>query len=85
MSLCRPDEFVVALEAVSGRIRDPVVKLRYIRASLARFERIDRVVRRIPLSFLRVWAYRWMSLDGLSQLKSTGPLASPLRDRKSVV
>lgn len=78
MSLCQPDEFVVALEAVSGRIRDPVVKLRYIRAALARYQRVDRVVRRIPFSFLRVWTYRWISLDGLSHLKSTGPLASPL-------
>jgi hypothetical protein len=64
----RGDEFLRALENTSRGIRDPVAKLKYIRGSIARYRRLDRLVRLIPVPALRRQTYRWLSLEGLSPL-----------------
>jgi hypothetical protein len=73
-------EFLRALEDVSAGIRDPVAKLRFIRASLTRYETLDRVVRTVPWASARGILYRWLSLEGLRHLLDTKSLgASPAR------
>ena len=66
-------EFLRALEATSRGIRDPVAKLRYIRSSLDRHRRLDRLVRAVPWAPLRQALYRWLSLEGLRHLLSSNP------------
>jgi hypothetical protein len=67
-------DFIRALERVSRQIHDPVAKLRYIRATLARYDRMDRVVRRVPLAPVRGWIYRRLSTHGLRLAASRPPL-----------
>jgi len=74
-----PEEFLRALETVSGGIRDPVAKLRFIRTSLSRYETVDRVVRTVPWSPARHLLYRWLSLEGLRHLLDTKSLGRPAR------
>lgn len=82
----RGDEFVVALEAVSRGIRDPVAKLKYIRGSLNRYRTLNRCVRAIPLRGLRRQVYRWLSLEGLGPLLVSDPFgaAPPIELRTRV-
>lgn len=70
-----------AVEAVSRVIRDPAAKLRFIRKSLSRYRRLQRFVRRVPLSPLRRALERRLGLDGLQHLLTPNPLggAPPLR------
>jgi hypothetical protein len=72
-------EFLRALEAVSRGIQDPVAKLRFIRTSLARYQRLDTVVRAIPSETVRGILYRWVSLEGLHHLLDTKSLGGPAR------
>ena len=69
-----PEEFLHALESVSQGIRDPVVKLRFIRTSLARHQAARRVVRKVPVAPVRRVLYRWLSLEDLRQLLDTKAL-----------
>ena len=69
-----PEEFLHALESVSQGIRDPVVKLRFIRSSLARHQAARRVVRKVPVAPVRRVLYRWLSLEDLRQLLDTKAL-----------
>lgn len=76
-------EFLNALERASGEIRDPVAKLRFIRGSLARFQRLDRCVRAVPSVALRRWIYRWLSMEGLEHLMSSNPMGGTARVSRS--
>jgi len=64
----RGDEFLRALEKASRGISDPVAKLRFIRSSLRKYERLDRLVHLIPVPGLRGFLYRWLSLEGMRPL-----------------
>ena len=71
---------------MSRGIRDPVAKLKYIRASLARYRTLERCVRVIPLRSLRRRVYRWLSLEGLGPLLVSDPFgAAPRVDRHARV
>jgi N-acetylmuramoyl-L-alanine amidase len=70
-------EFLRALESTSRGIRDPVAKLRYIRSSLSRQQRLDRLVQAVPWPTLRRALYRWLSLEGLRHLLTTNPNGAP--------
>jgi N-acetylmuramoyl-L-alanine amidase len=72
------EEFLRALESTSRGIRDPVAKLRYIRSSLARHQRLDRMVRVVPWPPLRGALYRWLSLEGLRHLLTANPNGAPV-------
>jgi hypothetical protein len=64
---------------VSRGIQDPVAKLRYIRSSLARYQRIDGVLRRVPFEPVRHLLYRLLSLEALRHLLSENPMGAPVR------
>jgi uncharacterized SAM-binding protein YcdF (DUF218 family) len=59
------DEFVRALETASRGINDPAAKLRFIRGSLDKYHRRDRLVQLIPIPGMRGLLYRWLSLEGV--------------------
>jgi hypothetical protein len=59
------DEFVRALESATRGISDPAAKLRFIRGSLDKYHRRDRLVQLIPVPGLRGLLYRWLSLEGI--------------------
>ncbi len=61
----RVDEFVRALETTSRRISDPAAKLRFIRGSLDKYQKRNRLVQLIPFPSLRGLLYRWLSLEGM--------------------
>jgi len=63
---------MVALDATSKEIRDPVAKLRYMREVLASYETIDQRVSTVPGALIRRWLYRWTSLEGLHRWVSSG-------------
>lgn len=71
-------DWVDALDSVSRSIRDPVAKLRFIRTSLARYQRLDRWLRVVPYAPLRRALYRWLHLEGLQYLLGPHPLGVPL-------
>jgi hypothetical protein len=71
------DELLLALESISAGIRDPVAKLRFIRASLDRYRSLDRVVRVVPWGPARGLLYRWASIEGLRHLLDTNPQSGP--------
>lgn len=77
-SAASAEEFLRALERTSSGIKDPVAKLRYIRASLARHQRLDRLVRSVPWPPLRRALYRWLSLEGLRHLLTSNPNGAPV-------
>ncbi|MBN2370388.1 MAG: N-acetylmuramoyl-L-alanine amidase [Vicinamibacteria bacterium] len=56
-------EFERALEIIGSSIRNPVVKLQFLRESLAQYESLRRRVDWIPLAVIRRAAYRWLSLE----------------------
>jgi N-acetylmuramoyl-L-alanine amidase len=70
-------EFGHALESVSREIADPAAKLRFIRGTLHKYERVDRAVSLVPLPGLRRLLYRWLSLEGLLPLLSHDSLGAP--------
>jgi hypothetical protein len=59
----RGKEYVRALEDTARAIRNPVVKLRYLRACMDGQHRFDRIVRHVPFALLRRGLYRWLSLE----------------------
>jgi hypothetical protein len=61
-------EFVAGVEAVSRGIRDPVAKLRFIRASIEKGRAVERGVSRIPFSPLRRWIQGWLGLEAIWQM-----------------
>jgi len=71
-------ESLASLEAASRGIQDPVAKLRYIRGSLAKYQRIDRVLRVVPFAPLRHALYRFSRLDGLGHVLSQNPMGGGL-------
>ena len=75
-----PEEFLRELESVGRGVRDPVAKLRFIRASLSRYDTLDRVVRTVPFAPARRLLYRLLSLEGLRHLFHTTPfgVSAPL-------
>jgi hypothetical protein len=72
-------EFEAALNAVCRGIRDPVVKLRFIREALGHCERLQRRVGWIPLAFLRRTVYRWLSIEKFRPLLARGGLTARAR------
>jgi hypothetical protein len=70
-------DFVETLETRSRAIHDPVAKLRYIRNSLARYERADRAVQVLPWSPLRRLLYRLLSAAGLRQMMRAHGISLP--------
>ncbi len=70
-------DWVDSLDAVSRNIRDPVAKLRFIRTSLARYQRVDRWLRMVPYAPLRRALYKWLHLEGLQYLLAPHPLGAP--------
>ena len=58
-------EFSHALEAVSREIVDPAAKLKFIRGSLHRYQKVDRALRLVPIPGVRRFLYRWLSLEGI--------------------
>ena len=68
-----PGDFVDAVERVSKGIHDPVAKLRFIRASLARQQAVDGWVRRVPFAPVRGRLYGWLSLQRVQHLLSANP------------
>ncbi len=73
----RGADFVDALDSVTRDIRDPVAKLRFIRASLGRYRRLDRWLRVVPYGPLRRALYKWLHMEGLQYLLSAHPLGAP--------
>jgi len=77
-------DWVDALDSVCSSIRDPVAKLRFIRTSLARYQRLDRWLRIVPYAPLRKALYKWLHLEGLQYLLGPHPLGAPISlDRSS--
>ena len=74
----RGAEFVAALERSSSGIKDPVAKLRFIRGSLAGYQKLDRAASAIPSETLRRWFYRWLSLESLRHLLTRNPNGAPV-------
>ena len=72
-------EFVQALEAVSNGIRNPVAKLRFIRISLARYQRRNRWVEAIPWEPVRRKVYHWFGLEELRYLLRANSLGAAVR------
>ena len=66
-------ELALALERVSRDIRDPAAKLRFIRASLQRYARVDRAVSSVPFAPLRRVIYHIVGLEGLRRLVEANP------------
>src|SRR5258706_774804 len=85
------EEFLHSLESVSRGIRDPVAKLHFIRASLVRYQSLDRVVRSVPVAPVRRVLYRWLSLEGLrhvlddNKTRGTSPARVNVATRVSLV
>ena len=79
-------EFVQALEAVSRGIRNPVAKLRFIRMSLARYQRRSRWIETLPWESLRRRLYHWLGLEELRHLLRANSLGAsvPLDGRTRV-
>lgn len=75
--LDRGEELTRALETASKGIRDPVAKLRYIRGSLSRYQKIDRAIQSVPSMVLRGLLYRFLSLESLRHLLSQNPMGAP--------
>lgn len=69
-------EFVRALEQVSNGIRNPVAKLRFIRISLARYQRRSRWVDAIPWEPVRRRMYHWLGLEELRFLLRANSLGA---------
>jgi hypothetical protein len=69
-------EFVQALEAVSKGIRNPVAKLKFIRISLARYQRRSRWVEAIPSEPVRRRLYHWFGLEELRYLLRANTLGA---------
>jgi hypothetical protein len=64
----RPSEFEDALESVSRGIKDPAAKIRFLRQSISRYEKVDHVVQGVPFAPLRRSVYRWLGLERLRHL-----------------
>jgi len=71
-------EFLTALESRSDMIHNPVAKLRFIRTSLSRYQRLDRLVGLVPSPLVRRWLYRQLSLEGLRHLLTSNSLGGAL-------
>ena len=61
-------ELLRAVETVSCVIRDPAAKLRFIRRALARYRRLQRLIRHVPFASLRKALERRMGLQDLPLL-----------------
>ncbi len=70
--------FVRALEDASRSIKDPVAKLRYLRASLDRYETIDRDIAAVPSPIARSLLYRWLHAEGLRPLTTGKAFSAPM-------
>lgn len=79
-------EFVQAIESVSRGIRNPVAKLRFIRMSLARYQRRSRWIEALPWESIRRRLYHWLGLEELRYLLRANSLgaAVPLDHRTRV-
>jgi N-acetyl-anhydromuramyl-L-alanine amidase AmpD len=74
------------VEAVSSGIRNPVAKLRFIRLSLARYQRRSRWIEALPWESVRRRFYHWLGLEELRYLLSANSLGAsvPLDNRTRV-
>ena len=83
----RPDrasEFEDVLESVSRGIKDPAAKLRFLRQSLGRYEKLDHVVQGVPFAPVRRGLYRWLGLERLRHLLHSDSLTTTRRvDRRT--
>ena len=83
----RPARFgrrsLAALEAQSRAIRDPVEKLRFLRRSLERFERLDERLQALPGAPLRWVAYRLTGVEDARPLFSQNPMGALDPPRRS--
>jgi hypothetical protein len=70
-------DFVAELERVARDIGDPVERLRFIRAALARHHNADTWIRRIPWRPARRALYRWMGLQMFQELLVQNALGAP--------
>jgi hypothetical protein len=61
-------EFVRAVDTLGRGVHDPILKLRFLRASIARYETADSVARRFPWPPVRRLLHRWLALDDLERL-----------------
>jgi hypothetical protein len=76
---------LAALEAKGRTIRDPVEKLRFLRRSLERFEKLDERLQVLPGGPLRWVAYRLTGVEEARPLFSTNPFGAldpPRRHRR---
>jgi hypothetical protein len=74
----RGEEIIRALETGGRQIQDPVAKLRYLRSSLARYQKIDRCIEAVPSPIARRVLYRWLSLEGLRHLMNGNSFGAPM-------
>jgi len=90
----KPDP-IAALDEQGRAIRDPVEKLRYLRRSLERYEKVDEKLQAVPGAPLRWLAYRFTRVDQARPLFSEnpngaltptrrGPRDSPRRARRTL-
>jgi hypothetical protein len=68
----RPDP-IAELEEKGREIRDPVEKLRFLRRSLERYERVDQKLQAVPGAPLRWLAYRLTGVQATRPLFSSNP------------
>src|SRR5688572_28173054 len=65
-----PGDYVDAVERASKDIDDPVEKLRFLRASLARKDELEPWLRRVPFAPARARLYRWFGARGIRHVPS---------------
>ncbi len=78
----RAAEFDETLDRVCGGIRDPVLKLQYIRQALQHYEVLKRRVGWVPWSRLRRAMYQWLSIEHFRSLVRSELL--PPRSRRQL-
>ncbi len=77
----KPDP-IAKLDEQGRAIRDPVEKLRYLRRSLERYEKVDEKLQAVPGAPLRWLAYRFTRVDQARPLFSENPNGALAPTRK---
>jgi hypothetical protein len=75
----RPDDFEDTLDAVSRGIKDPVAKLRFLRAALTEQSQAETILEHVPGRPLRRGLARWLHVESLRYMKSGRALGSSPR------
>lgn len=71
----RGEPLLRALERETEVIEDPVAKLRHLRGSIARYRRVDLVLRLVPVPGVRRAVHRLLGLDAVEPLLATHSLS----------